>query len=73
MNHYEENDHTPEENEARRQKIVAMAQELDIIREGELEVDDNAKTSEGGDNGCYVQAWVWVSFGGTDLDKETEE
>ncbi|MBV5324882.1 MAG: hypothetical protein J0626_06220, partial [Rhodospirillaceae bacterium] len=29
-------------------------------RDGEIEVDDNAKVSEGSDPGAYVQAWVWV-------------
>ena len=29
-------------------------------REGEIEVDDNARVSFGDDNGAYVQAWVWV-------------
>lgn len=28
--------------------------------DGEVEIDDNAKTSRGSDRGCYVQAWVWV-------------
>lgn len=30
--------------------------------EGVCEVDDNAKINrpEGGDDGAYVQAWVWV-------------
>ena len=39
-------------------------------RDGEVEVDDNAKLSEGDDNGTYVQAWVWVSFADTPFDKE---
>ncbi len=32
-------------------------------RDGELEVDTNAKLSKADgnpDKGCYVQAWVWV-------------
>lgn len=29
-----------------------------------------AQISEGDDNGCYVQAWVWCDFEGTELDKE---
>lgn len=52
--------------------------ELDILRmakdehekEGECEIDDNAELSEGDDNGTYVQAWVWVSFGDTKYDKD---
>lgn len=38
--------------------------------EGTIEVDDGAIVSEGNDNGAYVQAWVWVDFSGTALDKE---
>jgi hypothetical protein len=42
--------------------------------EGEIEIDDNAKLSEGGDdNGCYVQGWLWVRFDGTPFDREAEE
>lgn len=29
-------------------------------RDGELEIDDNARVSHGADDGAYVQAWVWV-------------
>lgn len=28
--------------------------------EGELEIDRDADVSEGGGDGAYVQAWVWV-------------
>jgi hypothetical protein len=41
-------------------------------REGECEIDDNAIVSEDlthGDNGAYVEAWVWVNFSGTEFDK----
>jgi hypothetical protein len=30
--------------------------------EGEIEVDDNARVSSGGDEGAYVEGWVWVPF-----------
>ena len=33
-------------------------------REGEVEIDENAKLSKAlgnPDRGCYVEAWVWVS------------
>jgi hypothetical protein len=36
---------------------------------GEIEIDEDAKVSQGDDNGAYVQAWVWVDFGGTAIDK----
>ncbi len=44
-------------------------------REGEIEFDEGAKVSEvaeGGDNGAYVQAWVWIDFTATGLDKEAK-
>ena len=28
--------------------------------DGEIEIDDSAEVSIGGDDGAYVQAWVWV-------------
>ena len=58
--------------EARRLAIVELARALPLVREGECEVDDNAKLSEGDDNGAYVQAWIWVTFSGTPLDKEQQ-
>ena len=51
--------------------IVAMAQ-AEHQEEGRLEIDDNAKLSEGKDNGTYVAAWVWVDFAGTKFDKEAD-
>ena len=30
-------------------------------RDGEIEIDDDAKISRGSDHGAYVQAWVWVT------------
>jgi hypothetical protein len=30
-------------------------------RDGEIEIDDDAKISRGSDHGAYVQAWVWVA------------
>lgn len=40
--------------------FVRCAQEA--ASEGSLEVDANAAVSEG-ENGAYVQAWMWVSYG----------
>ncbi len=42
------------------------------LRDGELELDDNAVISEGEDNGAYVMAWIWVDFAGTEFDKDPE-
>ncbi len=55
-------------NEPRRQKILELGRAT-LAREGELEFDDDAIASEGDDNGAYLQAWVWVDFGSTNLDK----
>jgi hypothetical protein len=30
-------------------------------KDGEIEVDDNAVVSYGGDDGAYVMAWVWIA------------
>lgn len=39
----------------------------------DVETDDDVKVSEGDDNGAFVQAWVWVDFSGTPLDKKSEQ
>lgn len=56
----------------RRERIFELARKNPMLRDGELELDENAKTkiSEGDDNGAYIQAWMWVSFDDTDLDKD---
>lgn len=33
---------------------------LEIAKEGEVEVDEDAVVSPGSDPGAYVQAWLWV-------------
>jgi len=60
-----------EDDEERKQAIIAMAREQHHS-DGEVEIDDDPEISEGEDNGCYVQAWVWVSFADTKYDKEGE-
>jgi hypothetical protein len=55
---------------SRREQILAIARRNQNLRDGELELDDNAKVSEGDDNGAYIQTWMWVPFDGTPLDKE---
>jgi len=64
--------HINETHEAmlRRTAIVKLAFDQ-CHKDGEVEVDENAEVSEGDDNGAYVQAWVWVDFGGTQFDKES--
>ena len=58
--------------EERRLAIIEMARQ-EHQEDGEVEIDNDAKLSEGTDNGCYVAAWVWFSFSGTEFDKETNE
>lgn len=58
--------------EERRKAIVELAQET-YHCEGSVEIDDDAKLSEGDDNGIYVQAWVWVDLDGTPFDKEGDD
>ena len=57
------------EQNKRNQIIINLAQE-EYDKDITCEIDDNAKISEGNDNGAYVQAWVWVDFEGTELDKK---
>lgn len=49
----------------RERLYIAGADDLNIVRDGELEVDSDAIVSEfdGDDkeNGAYVQAWLWVT------------
>jgi hypothetical protein len=33
---------------------------MDYVREGQVEIDDNAIVSKGEDAGAYVMGWVWV-------------
>lgn len=56
----------------REKQIVELARDT-LTKEGSLEIDDDAKVSEGNDNGAYVQAWVWVSFANTPLNKEKSD
>jgi len=60
------------ESEERRFEIIELAREQ-RQEEGFVEIDDDARLSEGNDNGCYVGAWVWVNFADTKFDKEMEE
>ena len=59
--------------EADRREIVEIAKNDYRACDGELEIDDNAIVSYGEDNGAYVQAWVWVGFGGTKFDKDPSD
>lgn len=40
--------------------LASAARELDIVRDGELEVDDPTVVSLSSDGGAYVLGWVWV-------------
>ena len=53
----------------RKNAIIYLARQQHW-KDGEVEIDDDAKVSEGPSNGAYVQAWVWVDFTRTKLDKE---
>jgi len=61
-----------EVDDARHKAIIELARE-EYQRDGETEIDNDATLSEGAANGCYVQAWVWVSFEDTPYNKETKE
>ncbi len=64
-----ETETTPEN---RRLGIIQLAREQ-LADEGRVEIDDDAVVSDGDDDGCYVAAWVWVAFEGTQFDKEKEK
>ena len=54
-------------------KIIQMARDEWVT--DDLAIDNETyllNISEGDDNGAWVRAWVWVDFGGTDLDKEAK-
>jgi hypothetical protein len=55
----------------RRLAIVNLAQENNMT--DDLQIYEDAKTSEGEDNGCFVEAWVWQSFVDTPFDKNVEK
>lgn len=57
---------------AGRRAWVDAADNVDLCREGDLEVDGDALVSEGDDSGCYVQAWVWVSQADALPDQKTK-
>lgn len=43
-----------------------------LVRDGELEIDSDAKVSMGADNGAYVQCWVWVDDDPVPCEEEDE-
>lgn len=61
-----------EEAEARRLRIIELAEDANYIRPGEVEIDSDAILSEGEANGCYVSAWAWCDFSDTEFDKEKQ-
>jgi hypothetical protein len=40
--------------------MYRRAAQLFKSKDGEIEIDDNAEVSLGGDPGAYVQCWIWV-------------
>lgn len=59
-----------DESEHRRERIIEiLGDSIPWVRQGEVEIDRNARISEGGANGCYVSGWVWCDFAGTEFDK----
>jgi hypothetical protein len=56
--------------EPSRAEVIRLAHDSDLVVDGQLEIDEDAVVSFGGDNGAYIQAWLWVDFEGTALSKE---
>ena len=53
----------------REREVFSLAEGIVGSTDG-VELDEFCAVSEGGDNGAYVQAWMWVPFGGTKLCKD---
>lgn len=68
-------DHASGARVERERRIVDLAVQSYPWSDGDVELgsehDQHAMVSEGEDNGAYVRAWVWISFEGTPLDKDT--
>lgn len=58
-----------DESEKRRARIIEIAEGMPWVQQGEVEIGNDARVSEGSDNGCYVSGWVWCDFTDTALDK----
>jgi hypothetical protein len=77
----------PEEARDLARQLDTLAEELDPTpgaqayvaaaklhgKEGELEIDDNARVSKGDDDGAYVEAWIWVSDEDAELGERCDE
>lgn len=61
--------HVTEKEFIRLQKIRKLAEEQ-YERVGDIEFDEGAEVENCAEDGAHVQAWVWVRFDGTKLDKE---
>lgn len=61
------------EAEERRQKIIEIAETMNWVGEGQVEIDADARLSEGDDNGCYVSGWIWCDYTDTEFDKACAE
>ena len=55
-----------------RRRAISAAKRI-YQKDGEVEIDDDAKLSIGGDPGFYVAAWVWVDDSDVDPPVEEEE
>jgi len=67
-------DEEDDEQGEREQEIRELALDQWIDSSEEINIDlDDAKVSEGDENGAWVSAWLWVSFKGTDFDKASDE
>lgn len=49
------------------------ADSMSYVREGEVEVDDNAIVSKGDGAGAYVLGWVWVEDEAAGIEREADK
>jgi len=40
--------------------------------DGDIEFDDDCAVSESSENGAYLEAWLWIAFDGSPLDKRRD-
>lgn len=50
-----------EEHDSEHRRIVDAYRAGVVVRDGEIEMDDDAEVSLGDDPGAYVMVWTWVS------------
>lgn len=64
-------EHDPTKEQATPEEIQRAREKYAWGSSDDIEIDDNAAVSRG-DDGCFVQAWVWLENEETDEQRRTE-